>query len=162
MPSLVVFKGDGLCFPAPSPVNRKRWPALFVTRHLGTRPLQAHFWFRLHPRAQLGFGSLLDPADTQNKTQFIYHKGYIKNNHQLELNSYITKVPSETTINCTWQTIYSIFPQHSKLYNNHTNQKVHERNQFNVYQQGGYLFSNSQELLLLQSHPYYPTCPSKK
>ena len=70
--------------------------------------------------------SLLDLANTQNRIQFVYHKGYIRNNHQLELNLYITKVPSETTINCTWQTIY-IVSFHNKLYNNHTNRKVQEK-----------------------------------
>ena len=51
---------------------------------------------------------------------------------------------------------------HNKLYNNRTNKKVYERNQFNVYQQGGNLFCNSKELLLLQSLPNYPAYPTKK
>jgi len=38
--------------------------------------------------------AVFDPANTQNRTQFIYHKGYIRNNHQLKLNSYITNVTS--------------------------------------------------------------------
>ena len=41
-------------------------------------PCKLKFVSWLHPRAHLGFGSLLvDPANTQNRTQLISHKAYI-------------------------------------------------------------------------------------
>ena len=53
-------------------------------------PCKLIFASWLHPRAQLGFGSLLvDPANTQNRTQLISHKAYIRNNHQLYMKNYI-------------------------------------------------------------------------